>query len=82
MAQFWAVRNMGGCPDAMLVASGKAEAWIEPRAKPWDLAPAKIITDEAGGRFFNFDGGNSIYGGNCVTCAPGLEAELRRFVAG
>lgn len=82
MAQFWIVRNMGGCPDAMLVASGKAEAWIEPRAKPWDLAPAKIITEEAGGRFFNFDGGGSIYGGNCVTCAPGLEAELRRFVAG
>ena len=82
MAQFWAVRNMGGALDAMLVASGKAEAWIEPTAKPWDLAPAKIITEEAGGRFFNFDGGGSIYGGNCVTCAPGLEAELRRFVAG
>jgi histidinol-phosphatase len=82
MARFWAVRNMGGSPDAMLVASGRADAWIEPEAKPWDLAPLKILTEEAGGVFSNFDGGASIYGGNCFTCAPGLEDELRRFVRG
>jgi histidinol-phosphatase len=81
MAQFWAVRSMGGSLDAMLVASGAADVWIEPRAKPWDLAPLKIIAEEAGARFFNFDGGRSIAGGNCVICAPGLEAELRRFIA-
>jgi fructose-1,6-bisphosphatase/inositol monophosphatase family enzyme len=81
MVEFWAVRNMGGGPDAMLVASGKADAWLEPSAKPWDLAPIKILTEEAGGRFFNFDGGNSIYRGNCVTCTPGLETEMRRFVS-
>jgi histidinol phosphatase-like enzyme (inositol monophosphatase family) len=82
MARFWAVRNLGGSPDAMLVASGRADAWIEPDAKPWDLAPLKLLTEEAGGVFSNFDGASSIYGGNCFTCAPGLEAELRRFVGG
>ncbi|MCW5976810.1 MAG: hypothetical protein KIT09_01970 [Bryobacteraceae bacterium] len=81
MAEFWAIRNMGGGPDAMLVASGRADAWLEPHAKPWDLAPIKIVTEEAGGCFFNLDGGASIYGGDCVTCAPGLEAEMRRFVS-
>jgi histidinol-phosphatase len=80
MEQFWAVRSFGGCQDAMMVAAGKVEAWIEPYAQAWDLAPLKIIIEEAGGVFFNFDGGNSIYGGNCVACVPGLEAELRRFV--
>ena len=81
MAQFWSVRSVGGCLDSMLVASGQADAWIEPSAKPWDLAPLKIITEEAGGSFFSFDGESTIYGGNCVCCTPGLETELRKFVA-
>jgi histidinol phosphatase-like enzyme (inositol monophosphatase family) len=80
MQSFWAVRSMGGAPDAMLIASGQADAWIEPTAAPWDLAPLKVIIEEAGGVFFNLDGGASIYGGNCIACAPGLEAELRKFV--
>ncbi|MBM3739811.1 MAG: inositol monophosphatase [Acidobacteria bacterium] len=82
MRGFWSVRSMGGAVDATLVAAGHAEAWIEVTAKPWDLAVWKILTEEAGGRFFNFDGGNSIYGGNCVTCVPALETLMRRFVAG
>lgn len=80
-AGFWAVRSLGGCMDAMLVASGRADAWLEPTAAPWDLAALKIILEEAGARFFNFDGGASIYGGNCIACAPGLETLMRGFVA-
>ena len=80
MAGYWAVRSMGGCQDAVLVASGRAEAWIELHAKPWDLAPLMILAEEAGGRFFNFDGRRSIHGGNCVICAPFLEDELREMV--
>ncbi len=80
MKGFWAVRSLGGCLDAMLVASGKAEVWIEPVVKAWDLAAPKVIIEEAGGRFFNFDGGSSIYGGNCAACVPALEQELRRFL--
>jgi fructose-1,6-bisphosphatase/inositol monophosphatase family enzyme len=80
MSRFWCVRSLGGCQDAMMVAGGRAEAWIEPEAKPWDLAPLKIVAEEAGARFFNLDGGNSIHGGNCVVCVPAFEAELREFV--
>src|SRR6266851_174845 len=81
MEQFWAVRSMGGCLDAMMIARGQADMWIEISGKPWDFAPLKIIAEEAGARFFNFDGRSSIYGGNCVVCAPGLEELARRFVA-
>jgi histidinol-phosphatase len=77
---FWAVRSFSGCFDAMLVASGRADAWVELEAASWDLAPLQIIGEEAGARFFNFDGGRSPHAGNCVICAPGLEAEMRRFV--
>jgi fructose-1,6-bisphosphatase/inositol monophosphatase family enzyme len=80
MRQFWALRSLGGCLDAMLVASGKAEIWIEPEAKAWDLAPLKIIIEEAGGRFFNFDGNSSIYGGNAAACVPALEPAVRELV--
>ncbi len=45
--RFWAVRSMGGAVDAMLVAQGLADVWIETDAAPWDLAPLKL-----GGRVF------------------------------
>jgi histidinol-phosphatase len=80
MQNFWAVRSMGGAPDAMLIASGQADAWIEPTAAPWDLAPLKVIIEEAGGVFFNLDGRSTIYGGNCVACTPGLVGEMKRFL--
>lgn len=80
LSGYWAVRSMGGCQDAVLVVSGRAEAWIELEAKAWDLAPFKVLAEEAGARFFNFDGGRSIHGGNAVVCVPALESELRELV--
>jgi histidinol-phosphatase len=82
MARFWAVRGMGGAADGMMVAAGQAEVWIEPSASPWDFAPLKIILEEAGARYLNVDGGSTIYAGNGVGCAPGLELEVRRFLQG
>jgi histidinol phosphatase-like enzyme (inositol monophosphatase family) len=80
LSGYWTVRSMGGCQDAVLVVSGRAEAWIELAAKAWDLAPLMVIAEEAGARFFNFDGGRSIHGGNAVICVPFLEGELRDLV--
>jgi fructose-1,6-bisphosphatase/inositol monophosphatase family enzyme len=77
---FWTVRSMGGCLDAMLVSSGSADAWIEAQAKPWDLAPLKIIAQEAGLVTFDFAGVDTIYGGNYVICGPALADEIRAFV--
>ncbi len=77
---FWAVRGLGGAVDAMLVAQGKADVWIEPNAKPWDFAPLKILVEEAGGRFAAFDGSNSIYKGNGYACTPALEAYVRQLL--
>ncbi len=76
-AQFWAVRGLGGASDAMMVCSGQAEVWIEPKAAPWDFAALKIVAEESGACYFNFDGGSTIYAGNCVICAPGWEAQMR-----
>jgi histidinol-phosphatase len=76
----WTVRSMGGCLDSMLVASGRADGWLEAQAKPWDLAPLKIIAAEAGAVTFDFEGKDTIYGGNYVICTPGMADEMKRFV--
>ena len=81
MANFWTVRSMGGCVDAMLVAGGRADVWLEAQAKPWDLAPLKIIAAEAGAVTFDFSGQDTIYGGNYVITVPPLADEILRFVS-
>ena len=78
---FWAARSMGGCLDALMVARGQAEIWIETSGKPWDFAPLKIIAEEAGALFFDYQGNRTIYNGNCIICAPGLEEAVRQLLA-
>jgi histidinol phosphatase-like enzyme (inositol monophosphatase family) len=79
LAGFWTVRSMGGCLDAMLLARGSADVWIEAQAKPWDLAPLKIIAQEAGLVTFDFTGLDTIYGGNYVITVPALAEEILSF---
>lgn len=79
--KFWAVRGLGGAMDAMLVAMGKADVWVEPNAKPWDFAALKILIEEAGGRFGSFSGVNTIYEGNGYACTPALECFVRPLFA-
>lgn len=78
--RFWAVRSMGGAVDAMLVAQGKSDVWIEPSAAPWDLAPLKLILEEAGCKFASFTGANTIYGGDAWACVPGLEGYVQELI--
>lgn len=80
VGRFWAVRSLGGAVDAMLLAQGKADVWIEPNAAPWDLAPLKLLVEEAGGHFASFTGENTIYGGNAYACVPGLEPYVRQLL--
>lgn len=80
MGQCFAVRSYGGGPDALSVARGESDIYLEPGCQPWDLAPLQVILQEAGVRVFNFKGTDSIYEGNCVACTPGLEQEMRALV--
>jgi histidinol phosphatase-like enzyme (inositol monophosphatase family) len=80
LSQFWASRSLGGALDAMFLASGSAEVWMEPSLKPWDLAAISIIVREAGCVFFDYAGRETIYGGNGVICVPGLEPVVREFL--
>jgi fructose-1,6-bisphosphatase/inositol monophosphatase family enzyme len=65
----------------MLVASGRADVWIEAQCAPWDVAPLKIIAEEAGCVTFDFTGKDTIYGGNFVITVPALADEILSFVS-
>jgi histidinol-phosphatase len=64
------------------VFSGKAEAAMETGLKPWDIAPMKILAEEAGGRFTDLDGGSSIYKGNCLVSNGLVHDEILRLLSG
>lgn len=49
-------RTWGDAYGYALVATGRAEAMIDPQAYPWDVAPIQVIITEAGGSFTAVDG--------------------------
>lgn len=59
-------RGPGDYLDFAYVFEGKGEAMIEVGLSPWDIAPMKVIVEEAGGRFSDLAGGDSIYTGDCL----------------
>lgn len=59
-----------------LVAIGRAEAAIEPRVSVWDVAPLQIILTEAGGRFSDWQGEDSIWTGTCISSNARVHDEV------
>jgi histidinol phosphatase-like enzyme (inositol monophosphatase family) len=79
-SQFWAYRCLGGTPDAMMLAAGELDVWIEPKVAEWDLAAVQVVLEEAGAVFFDLRGERTIYGRSAVATTPGLEREVRTFL--
>ena len=50
-------RSYGDVAGCVQLLCGRAEAWLEAGVRPWDIAALKILVEEAGGRFTDFDGG-------------------------
>ncbi len=46
--------DLAGCIQLL---NGRADAWLEAGVRPWDIAALKVLVEEAGGRFTDFDGG-------------------------
>ena len=59
-------RGYGDYLGSTAVIRGWSEAMLELDVKPWDLAPLKILVEEAGGRMTDFSGRATIYGGSAV----------------
>ncbi|MCI0492427.1 MAG: histidinol-phosphatase [Planctomycetes bacterium] len=62
----WLTRTWGDCYGYLLVATGRAEAMVDPRMQVWDAAGLQPILEEAGGTFTDWQGQPTIYSGNGV----------------
>ena len=78
--RFWLVHSYSSCQDGVCVAEGRAEVSIQASGKAWDFAAPRIVAEEAGAVFFNFDGRATIYGGNGVIVVPPLAAGVRELL--
>lgn len=72
-----------GLPDAYghaLVATGRVEVMLDPLMNPWDCGPFPVLLAEAGGRFGDWRGFETIDGGEALSCNGALLAEVLRLL--
>jgi histidinol-phosphatase len=74
-------RTWGDGYGYALVATGRAEAMIDPAAARWDIAPMPVILAEAGGRFSDLQGGPGAEAGHGVGSNGLLHPELLALFA-
>jgi histidinol-phosphatase len=60
----------------MLCAEGAVDGAFAPRGFLWDLLPAQLIVEKAGGRFTDFDGRRTAAGRGAVAANPVLHADV------
>lgn len=65
-AQAYVTRSWGDGYGYLLVATGRAELMVDPIANPWDLAAVEVVIQEAGGRFTDWQGNATPFGGNGI----------------
>ncbi|MFA5880069.1 MAG: inositol monophosphatase family protein [Candidatus Margulisiibacteriota bacterium] len=73
-------RGFGDYLSHMLVAMGKGEFAFDFGVKPWDIAPIKIIVEEAGGMLTDQFGVPTIYSGNMISSNGYLHEEILKVV--
>lgn len=70
------LRTWGDAYGYTLVATGRAEAMIDPACFKWDIAPIAVIIPEAGGEFTDTDGERSWLSGSAVASNGRLHDDL------
>lgn len=68
-------RTWGDAYGYLLVATGRADAMIDPIVSPWDVAPMPVIIEEAGGRFTDLAGRRRV-GSSALGANPGIHRSI------
>jgi histidinol-phosphatase len=68
-------RGFGDYFAYTFVLRGQAELMLECDLKPWDLAPFKVLFEEAGGKLTDFEGRPTIYSGSAFAGNARLHAQ-------
>jgi histidinol-phosphatase len=77
----WRSRGLGDFWQHCLLAEGALDITVEPALAPWDIAPVKLIVEEAGGRFTTFDGESTLARGSAVATNGLLHDEVLAALA-
>jgi histidinol-phosphatase len=80
MRRFPLQRTWGDCYGYTMVASGRAQAMIDPEMSRWDLAALKPIIEEAGGMFTDLDGVRTAAGEHSLAATPRIHAEIMKLL--
>lgn len=73
-------RGFGDYLSFTTVAEGKGEVALTPGVKPWDLAALRLLVEEAGGVFTDFEGKPTIYSSTAFATNGRLHAAaIARF---
>jgi len=75
-------RGFGDYFAYTFVLRGQAELMLEADLKPWDLAPFKVLFEEAGGRLTDFEGRPTIYSGTALASNGQLHEEALAVLSG
>ncbi len=75
------LRTWGDGFGYALVATGRVEAMVDQIASPWDVAPAVVILEEAGGRFTSMHGEEGFHHGSGLGTNGLLHDELLELFA-
>jgi len=76
----WRTRALGDFWSHVLVAEGSVDLAVEPEVSLWDLAPLKLIVEEAGGRFTDLAGTPTDDGGSAVSSNGVLHDEIVKIL--
>lgn len=72
-------RSWGDCFGYLLVATGRAEAMVDPIVNAWDTACFQPIIEEAGGVFTDLRGLRTAFGGNAIATNAALADIVRKY---
>jgi histidinol-phosphatase len=77
----WRDRAFGDFWSHCLVAEGAVDISAEPEVSLWDIAPLKVLVEEAGGTFTDLAGDGSPDGGSIVCTNGPLHAQVLGMLA-
>jgi len=69
-------RTWGDCYGYLMVATGRADAMVDPMMNLWDAAAILPILQEAGGAFTDWQGEPVVTSGEGIGAAPGVLQEV------
>jgi len=75
------IRTWGDAYGYVLVATGRADAMVDPIVNRWDVAPFLTILPEAGGTFSDFTGAVTADGGTALAANAALHDKILGILA-